>query len=292
MIRSMTGFGRASASGASCEILVEAASVNRKQLDVASNLPRSLAQLEPVLRDRVAACISRGRINLSIRISPAPGALADTSVDLDAAARVVAAARKLQHHFSLSGELSIDTLLKAPGILRSPEEILAPEAVAPVLDRAVSDALKSLNAMREEEGAILQNDLLQRLETLTQSAAKIRQLAAEVPVRQRMALLDRIKQAGVELQADPDRLERELALFADRSDITEELTRLDAHITQFETRLRTEAAPGRTLDFLCQELARELNTTGVKCAHSGISALIVSSKAELERIREQVQNIE
>lgn len=288
----MTGFGRASASGASCEILVEAASVNRKQLDVSSNLPRSLAQLEPVLRDRVAACISRGRINLSIRISPAAGALADTSVDLDAAARVVAAARKLQHHFSLSGELSIDTLLKAPGILRSPEEILAPEAVAPVLDRAVSDALKSLNAMREEEGAILQNDLRQRLETLTQSAAKIRQLAAEVPVRQRMALLDRIKQAGVELQADPDRLERELALFADRSDITEELTRLDAHITQFITRLRTEAAPGRTLDFLCQELARELNTTGVKCAHSGISALIVSSKAELERIREQVQNIE
>jgi uncharacterized protein (TIGR00255 family) len=292
MIRSMTGFGRASASGPACEIIVEAASVNRKQLDVASNLPRSLAQLESLLRDRVAASLSRGRVNLSIRISPAQGALAETSVDLEAAARVVAAARKLQDHFALSGGLSIDTLLKAPGILRSPEEILTPESVAPILETAVSEALKSLNTMREQEGAILQHDLLQRLDALTQSVATIRLMAAEVPARQRTALLDRIKQAGVELQADPDRLERELALFADRSDITEELTRLDAHITQFQTRLRTETAPGRTLDFLCQELARELNTTGVKCAHSGISALVVTAKAELERIREQVQNIE
>jgi uncharacterized protein (TIGR00255 family) len=292
MIRSMTGFGRASASGTSCEVVVEAASVNRKQLDVAANLPRSLAQLEPALRDRVAANISRGRINLSIRVTPAASALADTSIDLEAAARVVAASRMLQDHFSLAGGLSIDTLLKAPGVLRSPEEILTPESVASTLDQAVSEALKSLNAMREQEGAILGHDLLQRLETLAQSIAAIRQLAAEVPLRQRAALLERIKQAGLELQADPDRLERELALFADRSDITEELTRLDAHISQFKSRLTTESSPGRTLDFLCQELARELNTTGVKCAHSGISALIVSSKAELERIREQVQNIE
>jgi uncharacterized protein (TIGR00255 family) len=292
MIRSMTGFGRASASGPSCEVVVEAASVNRKQLDVAANLPRSLAQLEPALRDRVSANISRGRINLSIRVTPAASALADTSIDLEAAARVVAASRMLQEHFSLVGGLSIDTLLKAPGVLRSPEEILTPESVASTLDQAVSDALKSLNAMREQEGAILGHDLLRRLETLAQSIATIRQLAAEVPLRQRAVLLERIKQAGIELQADPDRLERELALFADRSDITEELTRLDAHISQFKSRLTTESSPGRTLDFLCQELARELNTTGVKCAHSGISALIVSSKAELERIREQVQNIE
>lgn len=288
----MTGFGRASATGPSCEVTVEAASVNRKQLDVASNLPRSLTQLEPGLRDRVAASISRGRINLSIRISPAASALADTSVDLDAASRVVAAARMLQDHFSLTGNLSVDTLLKAPGILRSPEEILSPESVAPVLEEAISGALSALNTMRQHEGAILQQDLLRRLDTLTQSVATIRQMAAEVPARQKAALLDRLKHAGIELQADPDRLERELALFADRSDITEELTRLDAHIAQFQARLTTECSPGRTLDFLCQELARELNTTGVKCAHSGISALVVSSKAELERIREQVQNIE
>ena len=292
MIRSMTGFGRASAAAPACEVTVEATSVNRKQLDVAANLPRTLAQLETALRDRVAGSISRGRINLSIRINPGQSALAATSVDLDAAARVVAAARSLKEHFTLSGELSIDTLLKAPGILRSPEEILAPDCVAPVLDAALTKALSALNAMREQEGTILRQDLLQRLDTLSRSVDAIRLLAAEVPTRQRTALLERIRQAGLELQADPDRLERELALFADRSDITEELTRLESHIAQFRTRLDTETAPGRTLDFLCQELARELNTAGVKCAHSGISALIVSSKAELERIREQVQNIE
>ena len=288
----MTGFGRASASGPSCEIVAEITSVNRKQLDVAANLPRSLAQLESPLRDRVAATISRGRINISLKITPTANALADAVVDLPAAARIVAAAKTLRDHFGLTDDLSVETLLKAPGVLKTADEMLPPDTVAPLLASAVADALHTLNAMRETEGALLQHDLLRRLDLLVANVDSIRTLAAEVPAKQRSALLERIRQAGVELQADPDRLERELALFADRSDITEELTRLDAHIAQFRNLLKTESTPGRTLDFLCQEIARELNTTGVKCAHSGISSLIVASKAELERLREQVQNIE
>ncbi len=315
-MRSMTGYGSGRSSndsGLSC--VVEISSVNRRQSELLVNLPRELLALEPRVRETVQARIARGRLNVNIAcqrggtsaasagdaLPPAPAFVLDTA----AARAFQQAALTLQNDLGVAGEISLETILRAPGVVRmpppanSPSPNSGPEASALnaetawlPLQSALGQALDALVAMRARQGQHLADDLRARTKTLRGIVAEIRARAPRAVENQRRALRERLANSGVEFPPDDERLARELALFADRCDIAEELTRLEGHLDQLETLLDRQEPIGRTLDFLGQELARELNTLGVKANDLEISRLAIAGKAELEKIREQVQNIE
>jgi len=183
-------------------------------------------------------------------------------------------------------------LLRVPGVLKSTEPTLEAEAVWPSVEQALKRALGQLVKMREKEGKFLADDLIGRLDALADGVARIRQVAPSIVHHYRGQLHARIKEAGLDVPLDDERLRKEVVLFADRCDITEELTRLESHFQQFRGCLKSVEPVGRTLDFLSQEMNRELNTIGAKANAVEISQVVVRLKAELEKIREQVQNIE
>lgn len=290
-MRSMTGYGRGQVAHGGIQFSVELNSVNRKQADVVMTLPRELAELEPRIRDVINARISRGRLNLVVachRAKGAPGSI----IDMGLAKTYYNAMRELQAELGATGEISIDTILRTPGVVRSETDTIPAEEAWPFVDKALLMALDELIEMKEREGAHLAEDLDQRLALVSKSAERIRELQPQVIERYRANLAERLKLAGIQIPLDEDRLTREIMIFADRSDISEELTRLDSHLKQFLVHLKKTDPVGRTLDFLTQEINRELNTLGAKANDAEISQLVVACKAEIEKIREQVQNIE
>src|SRR5216110_1141681 len=200
--------------------------------------------------------------------------------------------RALQKELNAPGEITISTILQAPGVMRFPEQALNPEEAWPAIDRALRGALGDLVKMREREGKHLAKDLIHRLKLLRENVRKIRALQPMVVKRYRTQLLERVAKAGLDLPIDDDRLMKEVVFFADKSDITEELTRLESHFAQFAHSLRKNEPVGRALEFMSQEIAREFNTIGSKANDVEISQLVVTCKAELEKIREQLSNIE
>jgi uncharacterized protein (TIGR00255 family) len=200
--------------------------------------------------------------------------------------------RRLQHKLGLDGAINIDTVLRAPGVLLSPDQDVDAEHVWPVLEKALETALHALLEMRKTEGLALAADLKARLLSLRDLVENIRTRAPEITAQHRTQLLERLKAAEIEISLSDERLLRELALFADRCDISEELTRLSSHFSQMGKLIENDGPVGRTLEFLTQEIAREFNTLGVKSNDATISHWVVAGKAELEKIREQIQNIE
>ena len=198
----------------------------------------------------------------------------------------------LQKELKAAGEISIETILRAPGVLRIPEEQISIDDAWPHVESALKEALSDLVGMREREGKHLAKDLIKRLKLVRQSLRKIRQLHPAVVRKYRQTLHERIQKAGLEISQDDERLVKEVIFFADKSDISEELTRLESHFAQFAHNLRKSEPIGRTLDFMTQEIYRELNTLGAKANDVEISQLVVTCKAEMEKIREQIQNIE
>jgi uncharacterized protein (TIGR00255 family) len=291
-MRSMTGYGRGESVRDGIKFTVELNSVNRKQSEVAVSLPRELAELEPRVRDAVNTRISRGRLNIVVAFHNS-GAAQRTAIDTDLAQSFYRAMLDLQKKIGASGEISIDTVLRAPGVLRVPEEkTIAVDDAWPHIESALGEALASLVKMREREGKHLAKDLIKRLKIVREAIRKVRQLAPSVVKKYRQSLHERIQSAGIELAADDNRLVKEVIFFAEKSDITEELTRLDSHLAQFAHGLRKTEPVGRTLDFITQEIYREFNTLGAKANDVDISQLVVTCKAEMEKIREQIQNIE
>jgi uncharacterized protein (TIGR00255 family) len=291
-MRSMTGFGRGTMASDKWQAAVEINSVNRKQAEVVVQMPRELAELEARIRKTVLGVVSRGRIQVSINLERGPAALATIRVD-------EALARAFQTAFAdLSKAVGHDVLptatdyLRQPGILNTGSGEMDAEEAWHAIKPALDEALAALAVMRESEGSHLHEDLLGRLGILTSFARKIAAEAPERPIRQRELLLKRLREADLALDPGDERVLRELALFADRCDISEELTRLDSHFAKFREYLDAAEAPGRALDFLCQELFREFNTIGSKASDAGIAQTIVEAKTELEKIREQVQNVE
>ncbi|HEY5892636.1 MAG TPA: YicC/YloC family endoribonuclease [Chthoniobacterales bacterium] len=288
----MTGYGRSQISKNGWAVTVEVNSVNRKQLEVAANLPREIASLEPRLRETTTGIVSRGRINAFVTYSQTAGADASSLIDTVFAAHAHAALFRLQQQLGLVGEISVDTLAAIPGVIRAQTTTVDAEAVWPVLEKALVEALKQLVEMREREGIQLSVDLRNRLSLIANNLEEIRRVHPAVVEKYRTALRERIRKIAGDLEIDAERLEKEVILFADRCDISEELTRLLSHLGQFELHLSSNQPVGRTLEFLVQEIGRELNTLSSKANDALISQLIVTCKAEIERIREQVQNIE
>lgn len=287
----MTGFGRGEETTSHFHIEVEASSVNRKQAEISLNLPRGLTELEPSLRKQALACFSRGRVTLSIKLTALDASASNLEIDS-------AKAKALKQAFDkLSQELGQPFELTTQDFLRQADQFLIEsgydlELVKPAIEPALSKALEALITARGEEGEALLRDCAERLATLEGLTETITQIAPTVPVRQRELLLQRLQDAELSVDSTDERVLKEIALFCDRCDISEELTRLAAHFQKFKDLLTSSQPVGRSLDFLCQELNREFNTIGSKANNSEIAHHIVTAKTELEKIREQVQNIE
>ena len=288
----MTGYGRGQSVHQGAKFTVELNSVNRKQSDIVVNLPRELAELEPRVRDAINAEVSRGRMNVVIAYHFGGSGPQSLALDRGLARSYLTAMRDLQKELGVQGEIGIETVLRAPGVITAPEEQLSPETVWPQIETALKAALSDLQKMREVEGRHLAKDLEKRLKIVREAVKKVRKFLPGVIKRYRESLHERIQKAGLQLAIDDDRLVKEVVVFADKSDISEELTRLDSHFEQFGAHLKKDEAVGRTLEFMCQEIGREFNTLGAKANDVSISQLVVLSKAEMEKIREQIQNIE
>jgi uncharacterized protein (TIGR00255 family) len=288
----MTGYGRGQSSQNGSKFSVELNSVNRKQSDVVVTMPRELTELEPRVRDVINTEVSRGRLNVVIAAHHTTSTAPAAALDTDLARTYYRAMVDLQKELNAAGEVSIETVLRAPGVLRVPEERVSIDDVWPHVESALKEALADLVKMREREGKHLAKDLIHRLKIVRGSVRKILSLQPGVLKRHRQSLHERIQRAGVELPIDDERLVKEVIFFADKSDISEELTRLESHFAQFAHHLRKNEPVGRTLEFMCQEIGREFNTLGAKANDVEISQLVVTCKAEMEKIREQIQNIE
>jgi uncharacterized protein (TIGR00255 family) len=288
----MTGYGRGEADRDGTKVSVELSSVNRRQSEVVMTLPRDLSELEVPIRQAINARIARGRINVSVALHPASDAARPLALDVALARSYYDAMRSLQQKLGAPGDITIDTVLQAPGVMRAPEEAVDAQGAWPAVDAALAAALDELVRMREREGKHLARDLIHRLKGIRQLLEEIRALHPAVVNRFRASVIERIENTGLNVKDDDERLAREIFLFADRSDISEELTRIQSHVAQFAHHLRKNEPVGRALEFIVQEMFRELNTLGAKANDAAIAQRVVACKTELEKIREQVQNLE
>ncbi len=293
-MKSMTGYGRGECAQDGFKVTVELSSVNRKQAEVSVTLPRELEQLEVQIRDAINKHIARGRVNARISLHTAESKLSARKHINEALAKAYAAEfARLAKSLKISGEVTLDQVLRAPGVFQTDEELAGSEDLWPAVEKALNHGLTALLKMREREGAHLAKDLTARVGSMRTAVEKVRQQAPTTTENYRRQLLERVKSAGLDgIAADDERLLKEIVLFADRSDISEELTRLQSHFQQFEDCRKSKEPVGRTLDFLAQEMNREINTIGSKANDAVISREVVTLKAELEKFREQAQNVE
>ncbi len=288
----MTGYGRGETDHNGTKFSVELNAVNREQSDIVINLPRDLVALEPQIRQTINENISRGRTNVVVSYHNGPSGPQKLALDTELARSYHGAMRALQKDLDAPGEITIGSILQAPGVMRAPEETIDSNAAWPAIERALRAALTELIKMREREGKHLAKDLIRRLKAMRKQIKEIRGLHPEVVKKYRATLLERIQKAGLPISTEDDRLIREVTFFADRADVSEELTRVESHLAQFAHHLRRHEPVGRTLEFITQEIFRELNTLGAKANDAAISQRVVVCKAELEKIREQIQNLE
>lgn len=295
MIQSMTGFGRAACERDGVSLEVEARSVNHRHLDVRIRLPRLLADHEPALKQRIQAELSRGKVDVTVSLTAGASSVR-LEVDSDLAGQYVGIARDLRAEHGLGEPLGVASLLTLPGVARLVEAEGDPEALVAPLGEAVDEAVTALVTMRAREGASLARELAGRLDRVEALAAAFEKRSEEVVLAARQRLRRRAEQIRQEVGlVDEARLHQEIVIAADRLDITEELARLRSHVEQFRQAL-SEAdrgnPVGRRLDFLLQELGRETNTVGSKANDAPLAQDVVELKTEIERIREQVQNVE
>ncbi len=293
-MKSMTGYGWGECSKGGFKVTVEISSVNRKQSEISINLPRELEVLEAQIRDEINQRIARGRVTARVSLHAAEGKeSARGHLNKPLAKAYAREFTRLAEELKLAGPVSLDLVLRAPGVLQSNEDLGDAEDFWSVVEKALCQALIMLVKMRAREGAHLEQDLCSRVATMRRAVAQVQKQAPQVQQRYREQLIERIKNAGLdELDLEEDRLLKEVVFFADRSDISEELTRLQSHFKQYEDCLKSKEPIGRTLDFLAQEMNREINTIGAKANDSSIAREVVTLKAELEKFREQAQNVE
>lgn len=293
-MKSMTGYGRGECAQDGFKVTVELTSVNRKQSEISVYLPRELEALESRVRDEVNRQISRGRLTVKVSLHAADGSLPGrVRLNAPLAKAYTRELNRLAKELKLAGPVTLDVVVRAPGVLQTDDEVTDAEAFWPAVEKALRKGLSALVQMREREGAHLLKDLQKRVGIIRKSVERVQKQAPEVLKRYQEQLRERVRNAGLEMPAvDDERLLKEIVYFADRSDISEELTRLQSHFQQFEDCVKSKEPVGRTLDFLTQEMNREVNTIGSKANDSLISREVVVLKAELEKFREQVQNVE
>jgi uncharacterized protein (TIGR00255 family) len=289
-MRSMTGFGLGEATLRSGRVNAEVRSLNHRFLELRVRLPPEIADhtffVEQLCRER----LGRGRYDVSLRVDA--DALPPLEVDMARARSVYAALGRLRDEVCPGSELSLNLLASFPALLLG-SSIADPEPLRQALAQSLHAALDSLDEMRSAEGRTLEAELRARLGAIRALLASLTEQGPALVLAQEARLTLRLgRLLGGAAGLDPGRLAMEVAMLADRCDITEELVRLDSHLNQFQSLLGISGPSGRKLDFLLQEMGREINTVGAKCQDANLSHLVVALKADIERLREQVQNVE
>ena len=293
MIRSMTGYGRKEMTGAGIHGSIEVRSVNNRYLDIQVKTPRSLAALEPRIKKTVQDRFSRGRFDVFITRNGDQEKTGRLTHDEALAAQYVGILRDLKARFDLSGQVDLSLVAGFPGLIAVTEEKEDIDAIWQLLAEGLGQALDELDGMRGVEGQALVKDMFRRLDILASLMKDIQVLSPQSVENARKRMAETLTRLLNE-RPDPVRLAQEMAILAERTDVTEELTRLSSHISQFQAMLAgaTGEPVGRKLDFLLQEMGREANTISSKAMDAQISYHVVDIKAEIEKIREQAQNIE
>ena len=291
MMNSMTGFGRAEGVDHGVALRFEISSVNRKQFDAKFSLPKELSIHEGVLRAHLAKRLTRGSIMVRAELNYLEDAPAASRIDHAFLNTVIREARAAAEKNGLDAALNISQILAVPGVVVPVSALSSNPEFETFMLGVFDEALTRHIEMRRTEGAALEREILARIGEFEAIVAKIRMLTPGLPEQQAARMRERLKDAGFNAEADDERMLREFVIFADRLDVTEELTRLDAHFSHFRS-LAAGSTPGRSLDFLMQEMFREINTLGNKAGTAEISPLVVEMKTGLEKVREQIQNIE
>lgn len=292
MLRSMTGFGTASAAVGGESVTVEIKSVNHKFCEVKARVPRELSTLDAMVQRIVKERLARGALDVVVRRASRTVNGSVPTVDLQLARDYRDAFAQLAQTLGLPDGTTVRDLAQQPGVIRLEEAQVNLVDAASALEQALSGALDALISMRTKEGASLFADLSSRLDLVVATVEELVTVAPTAVDEYRERLKERIAELARGVPVDAQRLAQEVAYFAERTDVAEEMTRLRSHLQQFRALLSATEPSGRKMDFLVQELHREVNTTGSKSQHAGISARVLALKAELERVREQVQNVE
>ncbi len=290
--RSMTGFGAGEVATPTGKYVAEIRSVNHRFREIVVRLPRDLAPLDDRVRAAVAERILRGRIEVAIMRENQGKRARTVKTDLDLATAYINALNDLKRALLISGPLDLSSLLSFPDLVRIEEEKEDLEASWPAISESIYLALDRLAAMRETEGARLASDMQKRAERVGRKVDEIEARAPHVVEDYHARLGRRVQEMTGGVPVDAGRLATEVALFADRSDVTEEVTRFRSHLSQFQATLAADGAVGRTLEFIVQELGREANTIGSKANDLEITRRVIAVKSELESLREQIQNVE
>lgn len=297
MIQSMTGYGRSTARLGTWDIKVEIKSVNHKGTEIAIHTSKEFAEIESSIYSFISQRIHRGRIDVYLTVSSiTESGIGKAVVDVELARQYLSTLWKIAHELQLGKDITLGQLITLPGVIKFANEEKAANAtdevtgdlIAPV----IADALANLTAARGQEGDTLAEDIYSRLTQIELKMKEIQELAPEVVNGYRQRLQSKLANLIEEQQVDSARLALEIGLLAERSDITEELVRIESHLDQFRNTMQTDGAIGRRLDFILQELFREISTVGAKASHAEIAELVVDIKTELDKIKQQVQNIE
>lgn len=290
----MTGFGRGSAeiTEQQLRIDIEITSVNRKTLDAFVSAPREWSGLDQRCTEWLKQSYQRGRVNVQIKVESTEGSQSGLTWNPQSMDEAIAGLRTYAEQNNLPFEVNSALLLDLAKTLKDSGSLPDWKEIESSIETAFKEALTDIDAMREREGKALSKDLLLRIDELDTLRQTIETHAKDATGKYRDALLERLKQLELELDLNDERVLKEVALFADRSDLSEEITRLKSHFEQFREFLTSDQATGRKMDFLCQEIHREFNTTGSKSTQIEITRAVIEGKNGLERIREQVQNVE
>lgn len=292
-MNSMTGFGRGKASGLGLDLSVELSSVNRRSLDISVSMPKEWQSLERPLVEQLRNALNRGSVRVVVQIAKLPDS-DQLSWDERAVNQTLDKIQELASSRGITPSLDFDTLLKVAILHKTEGNLADPESVAPLLHEAARIAVGEFIQMRAAEGAALAADMAQRGQRLRSLVATIESLSATTVPNYRELLMNRLRQAGLELELQDERVLKEIAIFADRADTSEELTRLASHLDQFVATIQStgDEPIGRKLEFILQEINREFNTIGSKANNIEVSKAVIEAKNEIERLREQVQNVE
>ncbi len=294
MIKSMTGYGRGEAAGEGLTVTVELRAVNNRYLDCTVKMPRSYLFAEEALKERIQSKVGRGKVDVFVNVSHTAGDDMTVTVNESLAKAYMKALEQLKEMGGgcVKGEYRSTDLARFPDVLTVEKKEEDPEAVKALLLQAMDGALADFDSMREREGARLAQDVLTRTKTIEALTGKVEERAPGIVADYRARLEAKMAEVLQNTQLDPSRILTEAAIFADKVAVDEETVRLRSHISQLREMLSNGGAVGRKLDFLIQEFNREANTIGSKCNDVETSKIVVDIKAEIEKIREQIQNIE
>ncbi|MDZ4723493.1 MAG: YicC/YloC family endoribonuclease [candidate division Zixibacteria bacterium] len=289
---SMTGFGRAELKSRKEKFLVEISTVNNRFLEFSLRLPRHLSPLEAKVRQLLNEHLERGKVHYYLSLEDADDAPKKYQLNTTAATAYAKQIRQLQKELKLTGELTVSDLLVFPQVVQADTEDVDLDVVWTSLKKVTESAITELNSMRKSEGLAMAADMKKRLDLMAKLVDTIEKTAESAVPNYAEKLRLRIKELLEVPLRESSRLEEEIAMFADRTDITEECVRFRSHVDQYRQALKDKEAVGRRLNFILQEMNREANTMGSKSAEFGVSTLVISLKEELEKIRELVQNVE